>query len=118
MLLVAGAGHDHHHEHEDADKKHDHDEHGEEGHSHAFDPHVWLSPYRSITVVENIRDSLVKAYPEKAEDFKANAAAYIEKLKELDKDYTTALSDAKQKSFVTQHAAFGYMALDLSLIHI
>ncbi|MDY2963660.1 MAG: zinc ABC transporter substrate-binding protein, partial [Streptococcus dysgalactiae] len=122
MLLVAGAGHDHDHEHghdhEDADKEHGHDEHGEEEHSHAFDPHVWLSPYRSITVVENIRDSLSKAYPEKADDFKANAAAYIEKLKDLDKDYTTALSDAKQKSFVTQHAAFGYMALDYGLNQI
>ncbi|WP_243081120.1 zinc ABC transporter substrate-binding protein AdcA [Streptococcus dysgalactiae] len=122
MLLVAGAGHDHDHEHghdhEEADKEHNHDEHGEEEHSHAFDPHVWLSPYRSITVVENIRDSLSKAYPEKADDFKANAAAYIEKLKDLDKDYTTALSDAKQKSFVTQHAAFGYMALDYGLNQI
>ena len=44
MLLVAGAGHDHHHE--DADKKHEHNKHSEEGHNHAFDPHVWLSPYR------------------------------------------------------------------------
>lgn len=116
MLLVAGVGHDHHHE--EADKKHEHNKHSEEGHNHAFDPHVWLSPYRSITVVENILDSLSKAYPEKAENFKANAATYIEKLKELDKDYTAALSDAKQKSFVTQHAAFGYMALDYGLNQI
>ncbi|NGL84175.1 zinc ABC transporter substrate-binding protein AdcA [Streptococcus equi] len=117
MLLVAGAGHSHEHDHDDADKKHDHD-HDEEGHSHAFDPHVWLSPYRSITVVETIRDGLSKAYPDKADHFKSNAAAYIEKLKELDKEYSDAFSAAKQKSFVTQHAAFGYMALDYGLNQI
>jgi zinc transport system substrate-binding protein len=33
----------------------------------------------------------------------------------LDADYTTSLKEAKQKSFVTQHAAFGYLALDYGL---
>lgn len=79
---------------------------------------MWLSPYRSITVVETIRDGLSKAYPEKADHFKSNAAAYIEKLKELDKEYSDAFSAVKQKSFVTQHAAFGYMALDYGLNQI
>lgn len=37
------------------------------------------------------------------------------KLKRLDADYTTSLKEAKQKSFVTQHAAFGYLALDYGL---
>jgi zinc transport system substrate-binding protein len=37
------------------------------------------------------------------------------KLTALDKEFQTALKDAKQKSFVTQHAAFGYLALDYGL---
>lgn len=40
------------------------------------------------------------------------------KLKRLDADYTTSLKEAKQKSFVTQHAAFGYLALDYGLIQV
>lgn len=118
MILAAGShgGHDHEHEHKhEGEDKHENEEHGEDGHSHAFDPHVWLSPYRSITVVENIRDSLSKKYPEKAESFKKNADAYIAKLKELDSEYAKQLGDAKTKSFVTQHAAFGYLALDYGL---
>lgn len=115
MLLAAGTEEGHDHEGED-DHHHDgEDKHGHEEHSHKFDPHVWLSPYRSISVVEHIRDSLSKKYPEKAEKFNANAQAYIEKLKKLDSEYTETLSSAKQKSFVTQHAAFGYMALDYGL---
>ncbi|HHA7953803.1 TPA: ZinT/AdcA family metal-binding protein [Streptococcus pneumoniae] len=54
----------------------DHD-HGEEGHHHEFDPHVWLSPVRAIKLVEHIRDSLSADYPDKKETFEKNAAAYI-----------------------------------------
>ena len=39
--------------------------HGEEGHHHEFDPHVWLSPVRAIKLVEHIRDSLSADYPDK-----------------------------------------------------
>ncbi|HGS0868239.1 TPA: zinc ABC transporter substrate-binding protein [Streptococcus pneumoniae] len=92
----------------------DHD-HGEEGHHHEFDPHVWLSPVRAIKLVEHIRDSLSADYPDKKETFEKNAAAYIEKLQALDKAYVEGLSQAKQKSFVTQHAAFNYLALDYGL---
>jgi len=92
----------------------DHD-HGEEGHHHEYDPHVWLSPVRAIKLVEHIRDSLSADYPDKKETFEKNAAAYIEKLQALDKAYTEGLSQAKQKSFVTQHAAFNYLALDYGL---
>ena len=42
----------------------DHD-HGEEGHHHEYDPHVWLSPVRAIKLVEHIRDSLSADYPNK-----------------------------------------------------
>ena len=51
----------------------------------------------------------------KKETFEKNAAAYIEKLQALDKAYAEGLSQAKQKSFVTQHAAFNYLALDYGL---
>ena len=92
----------------------DHDQ-SEEGHSHPYDPHVWLSPARAITLVETIRDSLVAKYPEKKETFETNAAAYIEKLDALDTKYSETLSAAKQKYFVTQHTAFAYLALDYGL---
>ena len=103
MLLLPGT-----------EEEEDHD-HGKEGHHHEYDPHVWLSPKRAIKMVENIRDSLSKRYPDKKVTFQKNAAAYIKKLETLDKEYTTGLANAKQKSFVTQHAAFRYLALDYGL---
>lgn len=104
MLLMAGTAEE--------------EEEGHEGHSHEYDPHVWLSPKRAVTLVENIRDAFVAKYPDKAETFKTNSAAYIDKLNTLDEEYIDGLSDAKQKSFVTQHAAFGYLALDYGLNQI
>ncbi|HEM6034767.1 TPA: zinc ABC transporter substrate-binding protein AdcA [Streptococcus suis] len=104
MLLLPGG-----------EEEHEGHDHSEEGHSHAYDPHVWLSPERAITLVENIRDSLVAKYPEKKDAFETNAAVYIEKLDALDAKYSETLSAAKQKYFVTQHTAFAYLALDYGL---
>ncbi len=51
---------------------HDHD-HGEEGHHHELDPHTWVSPKMAIQEVSNIKDQLVKLYPQKAKVFETNA---------------------------------------------
>ena len=105
MLLLPGSeeGHDHDHEH------------GEEGHTHELDPHVWLAPSLAIKQVANIRDQLIEAYPEKQEVWTKNAAAYTEKLQALHQLYQETFKQAKQRSFVTQHAAFNYLALEYGL---
>lgn len=108
MLLLPGSEDDHDHDHG----------HGEEGHVHELDPHVWVSPYRAIQEVESIRDQLIAAYPDKKEAFTTNAEKYLTKLSTLDESYQEAFEQAKQKSFVTQHAAFGYLALDYGLTQV
>ena len=90
-------------------------DHSEEGHSHELDPHVWLAPSLAMKEVEEIKDQLIKQYPNKKEVFTTNASNYLEKLAQLDASYKNTLTDAKQKSFVTQHAAFGYLALEYGL---
>ncbi|WP_321387305.1 metal ABC transporter substrate-binding protein [uncultured Enterococcus sp.] len=98
--LMEGDAHDH--EDDEAHAGHDH--------SHDVDPHVWLDPVLAQKEVEAIRDGLIEKYPDKKEAFEKNAAAYIEKLQNLDTEYKEAFADAKNKTFVTQHAAFGYLA--------
>ena len=96
------------------DDEHEGEEHHDE-HEHEFDPHVWLSPKKAKLLVEKITAQLSEAFPEKASAFKTNAQAYLEKLTELDTEYSSALKDAKQKNFVTQHTAFRYLATDYGL---
>ncbi|WP_223067471.1 metal ABC transporter substrate-binding protein [Paenibacillus caui] len=95
---------------------------GEEAHDHAHehdhgehDPHVWLSPLGAIKEVRKIQDGLSKAAPEHADEFKANADAYVAKLEQLDKEFKEGLSNTKRKDFITQHAAFAYLAHDYGL---
>ena len=104
IKLMEGTEHD--------QEAHDHDtqEHEEHGHSHELDPHVWLDPALAIKEVETIRDQLSKKYPDDKAAFEKNAASYIDELKKLDEEFQTAFKDAKNKTFVTQHAAFGYLA--------
>ena len=108
MDLIAGSEeHDHEAEHHDADDHH-----------HEFDPHIWLSPARAITEVENIRDELIAAYPDKKAAFTTNAETYLAQLKDLDQTFKDSLNNAKVKNFVAQHAAFGYLAHDYGLTQV
>ncbi|WP_025701746.1 metal ABC transporter substrate-binding protein, partial [Paenibacillus forsythiae] len=95
------------------------DEAGHDDHDHgALDPHVWLSPALAIKEVRNIEAALREASPADADTFKANADAYIAKLEQLDQDFKNGLKDTKRKDFITQHAAFGYLAREYGLTQV
>lgn len=95
------------------DKDHEDEDGGE--HSHEYDPHTWVDPKLAIKEVEAIRDQLSQDYPDKEAAFEENAENYIGELEDLDQKYESSLSDAKQNSFVTQHAAFAYLANEYDL---
>lgn len=82
------------------------------------DPHVWLSPKQAIQEVRNIQAGLSEAAPDHAGEFKANADAYVEKLTQLDKEFAEELSNPKRMDFITQHAAFAYLAQDYGLTQV
>ncbi len=99
---------------EEEEEGHDHE--GEDG--HVLDPHVWLDPVLAQKEVESIQAAFEKADPANKEDYKKNADAYIAKLKELDTAYRTGLEGVKRKEFVTQHAAFSYLAKQYGLAQV
>ena len=97
-----------------AEEGHEHEEHEGE-HPHEHDPHVWVDPVLAMQEVATIRDALSEKYPDKKEVFEKNAAAYLQELHTLDQEFQTAFKDAKNKTFVTQHAAFAYLAQQYGL---
>lgn len=101
---------------EEEEEEDGHHHEGEDGHVH--DPHVWLSPVLAQKEVAAIQAAFEKADPANKADYKKNADAYIAKLKELDEAYKTGLSSVKRKEFVTQHAAFGYLAKQYGLTQV
>ena len=83
----------------------------------APNPHAWMSPSNALTYVENIKNALIKYDPQNADTYQKNAAAYAEKIKQLDKPLREKLSQipADQRWLVTSEGAFSYLAKDYDL---
>jgi zinc transport system substrate-binding protein len=94
------------------------EQHDHEGSEATKDPHVWLSPVLAQKEVDNIAKVLEKADPKNKEQYEKNADALKTKLTELDRLYKETIDKAPRKEFVTQHAAFGYLAKQYGLTQI
>ncbi len=78
----------------------------------AIDPHAWNALTNGMIYVKNIANAMASVDPENAATYEANARAYTERLGAL---HNQALSDleklpADQRTVVTAHDAFGYLA--------
>lgn len=108
---IEGGVHDH------GDEEHgDEERAGEEGghaHDHSGgDPHFWLDVENAEHYVEVIRDTLVEADPEGAEEYEANAEEYLATLEDLD-GYIAEQAEMipeENRKLVTTHEAFAYFA--------
>ena len=90
-----------------------------EGRGHlTSNPHVWLDPINAVHQVESIRDALVRADPAHKAEYRANARAYIEKLKRLDHDIRTEVNAFKSKEFIVFHPAWAYFARRYRLVQV
>lgn len=126
----AEESHDHDHgpdEHADEHKdEHGHEESGapgehtgepgadDHGHDHATeggaDPHIWLDPVKYAEVAEGVGKALEKADPDHAADYAKNTEDLVGKLKDLDTAFAQGLKNTDTRTFITTHAAFGYLA--------
>lgn len=102
---------EHEDEHEDGSEHED-----EHGHSHGkYDPHLWLSLKGAQTQVNNIKDALVKADPSNKDYYEQNYDEFISRLDSLYSEYSSKFEGLEKRSFVTGHAAFGYLCRDFGL---
>ena len=76
------------------------------------DPHFWQNPQYAIHYVERIRDGLSQADPANASLYRSNAEAYIQRLRDLDREIMETLNTVppERRHLVTFHDAFGYFA--------
>lgn len=89
----------------DADDEHD-------DHGHAVDPHVWMDPNNVIVWVDNMERILISADPANAETYEANAEAYREELRELDRFIRREVESipSSRRKLVLDHETFSYFA--------
>lgn len=84
----------------------------EPGHAHELDPHVWHEVTNAVHMVGKVRDGLCEIDPANAATYRANADAYVARLRELDAWIVAAVKavPADRRTLVTNHDTFGYFA--------
>lgn len=90
---------------------------GEGPYTGKANPHSWMSPTNAIVYTENIRKALVELDPDNQSIYNANARAYTEKLKGVDKLLKEKLATipTEQRWLVTCEGAFSYLTRDYSM---
>ncbi len=95
--------------------EHNHGEDGGDNDEQTVDPHLWLSPKRSIIMILTIADELSLLDPANRLSYQENAADYIKQIELLDAEITVKIDALKKKSFMIYHGAYGYFAEDYGL---
>ena len=100
---MQGSEHEHEHDHEDEDEK-------------EYDEHVWTSLRNASVICDAIAETLEEMDPENKEVYASNAAAYQEKLSDLDTEYQNTVDSAKQNTLLfADRFAFRYLVDDYGL---
>ena len=86
------------HDHEDEDHDHDHEEH--EHTEGAFDEHIWTSPANAVKMVNALEKAMEKIDNANASKYKANADAYIAKIKDVDKKIKDIVDNKKRDRLI------------------
>ena len=76
----------------------------------ALDPHFWLDPVRMQAAAKAVEAALAQADPAHADDYAANLNTLTTTLTDLNTGYSSGLGHCERTTFVTSHAAFGYLA--------
>ncbi|CAM5551773.1 metal ABC transporter substrate-binding protein [Streptomyces abikoensis] len=86
------------------------DNHSHSEHEGGADPHIWLDPVKYAEAAKGVAKTLAEADPDHKGDYEKNAGALVEKLGALDAKFKDGLKNRASDTFITTHAAFGYLA--------
>ena len=118
-IIEGMEGEDHDHDHEEGED-HDHEEGEEHDHEEEeeveYDEHVWLSLKNAQVLVNEISKALGEIDADNAETYKANAATYVNSLKDLDARYAQAVAAGTKDTLVfADRFPFRYLVDDYNL---
>lgn len=93
-------------------------DHAHDGHLHAEDPHIWLSPENAKVMASNICQGLKAKFPDHKALFDENLTALTAELDALQQYGENALRDLSCRELVTFHDGFTYLAesFDLTIL--
>ena len=83
-----------------------------------YDPHTWLDPQKAAEEAQIIADRLSDLDSDHRDIYQANARKFQEQAKELTERYQKIFDKVTNKTFVTQHTAFSYLAKRFGLAQL
>ncbi|MFI0939263.1 metal ABC transporter substrate-binding protein [Streptomyces sp. NPDC021020] len=89
---------------------------GESEEDAGSDPHIWLDPVRYAEVAKGVGKALQAADPAHAAAYGKNTDTLVAQLGALDTAFRDGLKNRSTDTFVTTHAAFGYLAERYGLV--
>ncbi len=83
----------------------------DDGKEEEINPHAFIDPNVGIQMAEDMIDAFIKIDPDKKENYEKRGNAYLERLKDIEKEYEEKLSSIpkEDKTLVTSERAFQYM---------
>ena len=81
---------------------------GEANPGHGYDPHVWLDPANAKAMATAIAATLSQRWPDKADQFEANASSLDARLDQLSAEIARDLAPVAGRPFVVFHDATQY----------
>jgi len=94
----------------DEDEESD-EEAGQDGHDHPdTDPHFWLDPERMAQAARAVGNGLAQADPDHAQTYADTTDTVVQSLTQLSDDLVGGTANCAHRTFITAHAAFGYLA--------
>ena len=79
------------------------------------DPHIWLSPKRTVVMIDEIAAALSDKYPEKADKFNQSAKSYKEEIMKAAEQIEDSLNGKEGTTFISFHPAFNYFAHEFNI---
>lgn len=80
-----------------------------------IDPHLWLSPKQFKKMATFIYHFLSEQDPDNSSFYGENFFKFLSQIEEVENLAQKKLGQLKQRTFITAHAAFGYLARDYHL---
>jgi zinc transport system substrate-binding protein len=78
--------------------------------AHGANPHIWLDPQQAMLQVKHIKCALIRADPERAALYRANATGFLAKLGRLDREIAAEVATWAGSRFIAFHPAWVYFA--------
>ncbi len=94
----------------------EHHDHTGEHSANEYDEHVWLSPRLAQKICRRLTEKIIALDSNSSELYKSNSDAYLQRLAELDGEFSSAVADAENKTLVfADRYPFRYLMEDYGL---